>query len=319
MGDKAHVRFVDAHAKRNRGDNHHTIFAQETLLMPAARVIRKTRVVGQRVTPTGAQPLGGLLHFFARQAIDDAGVGRMLALQKAPQALAPVIVVGDGVADVGAVTTVDVGIGLFQLQLGDDFSTGCMVGCGRQGDARDRGIPFVQHRQLQILLAEVVPPARHTVSFVNGEQGDGLRVQPLQGTLLQQALRRDIEQIQIPAVHCRLHRPYFFKVQGGVQTGRPHPALAKRVHLVLHQRNQGRHHDAHPVTHQGRHLITQRLPAARRHQDHGVPAGQQILNHFLLAQAKRSMSEDGPEKTKRLVGGSEKFHCVFLLIPCPAQ
>ena len=76
VGDKAHVGFVDAHAKRNRGDNHHTIFAQETLLMPAARVIRKTRVVGQRVTPTGAQPLGDLLHFFARQAIDDAGVRR---------------------------------------------------------------------------------------------------------------------------------------------------------------------------------------------------------------------------------------------------
>ena len=37
------------------------------------------------------------------------------------------------------------------------------------------------------------------------------RVQPFQGTLLQQALRRDVEQIQIPAVHRRFHRPHLLK------------------------------------------------------------------------------------------------------------
>ena len=311
VGDKAHVGFVDAHAERDRGHDHHALLAQEPFLVPAARVIRQARVVRQRVTPAGAQPLGGLLHPFARQAIHDTRVRGVFALQKAPQALAPVLVVGDGVPDVGAVTTVDVEVGFFQLQLGDDFTTGGVVRSGRQGDARDRGIPLVQHRQLQILLTEVVPPARHAMRFVDREQGDGLRVQPFQGPFLQQALRRHVEQIQPPAVHRGLHRPDLLEVEGGVQAGRPYPALAKRVHLVLHQRDQGRHHDPHPGAHHGRDLVTQRLAPARRHQDHGVPAGQQIINHFLLAQAKRSVSEDGPEKTKRVIGGEKRFHSFF--------
>ena len=174
MGDKAHVGFIDAHAESHCGDNHHALLAQEPFLVTAARVIRKPRVIGQRVAPAGAQPFGDLLHLFSRQAIDDTGVVGMLALQKTPQALAPVIVVGNGVVDVGTITTVDIDVGLFQLQLGNDFPAGRVVRGGRQSNARDRGITLVQHRQLQILLTEVVSPARHAMSLVNGEQGDGL-------------------------------------------------------------------------------------------------------------------------------------------------
>jgi len=38
VGDEADVGFVDAHAERNRGDNHHALLAQKPFLVPAARV-----------------------------------------------------------------------------------------------------------------------------------------------------------------------------------------------------------------------------------------------------------------------------------------
>jgi hypothetical protein len=60
-------------------------------------------------------------------------------------------------------------------------------------------------------------------------------------------------------------------------------AVLQRVHLVLDERNQRRHHDSQPCQNNTRQLIAQALPGACRHQHkHVLPHDGGIHNFFLL-------------------------------------
>ena len=68
-----------------------------------------------------------------------------------------------------------------RLQPLRDLRVRLLGGGGRQRDPGDLGPALVQHRQLQVVGPEVVPPLRHAVRLVDGEQGDGAAVQQLDG------------------------------------------------------------------------------------------------------------------------------------------
>src|SRR5262249_32017173 len=66
---------------------------------------------------------------------------------------------------------------------------------------------------------------------------------------------------------------------------------------------------------QGRQLITQRLPAARRHQHDRVAAGGDVLDDLLLPAAEARVAEDAAQQAK---GGwrflvAHRTDCRFLL------
>ena len=103
-----------------------------------------------------------------------------------------------------------------------------------------------------------------------GGEGDGSTFQQVEGTGEEQALGRDIQQVKFPSEQGRLHLAHPCGTEGGIEKGSPHPELLQRIHLILHQGDQRRHHDAHAISEERRHLITQALATARRHQDQGV-------------------------------------------------
>ena len=72
MDDEAHVRLVDAHAKRNGGDHDDRVLAQETLLVFVAHIGAKARMVGQGSKALGYQMRAHFLDAFARETIDNA-------------------------------------------------------------------------------------------------------------------------------------------------------------------------------------------------------------------------------------------------------
>ena len=74
VGDKAHVRFVDAHTKGDGGDDNDFFFTQKTPLILLALFGVNTGVVGQGIKALITQPLCDSLNFFPRQAVDNAGV-----------------------------------------------------------------------------------------------------------------------------------------------------------------------------------------------------------------------------------------------------
>ena len=72
MYDKAHVRFVNAHAEGDGRDNHVYLLEQELVLVLAACGTVHAGMVSQCLDAVDAQQLGQILDALAAQAIDDA-------------------------------------------------------------------------------------------------------------------------------------------------------------------------------------------------------------------------------------------------------
>ena len=84
MGDEAHIRLIDAHAERDRGDHDHAILVEEPLLRNPALLGRQSGMIGERGAPFAREPGGRLLHRAARQAVDDAAILRVLGGDELP-------------------------------------------------------------------------------------------------------------------------------------------------------------------------------------------------------------------------------------------
>ena len=84
MRDEAHIGLVDAHAEGDGGDDDDAFLLQKHALMIGAGVLVEARMIGQCETPFIAQPLCRFLDLFARQAVNDTGVGRVVGLDEGP-------------------------------------------------------------------------------------------------------------------------------------------------------------------------------------------------------------------------------------------
>ena len=104
------------------------------------------------------QEFGGLFNLLARQAIHNAGVARMLALDEVEQLLATVGLLDNLVADIGAVKRGNETRALLQLQTQRDFLTGLLVGGRRQRNPRHLRETLVQDRQLDVFGPEIMAP-----------------------------------------------------------------------------------------------------------------------------------------------------------------
>ena len=161
-----------------------------------------------------------------------------------------------------------------------------------QRDPRHPGPPLAEHRERQVVGAEVVAPRRDAVRFVDREQSDRAAVQQLQGRGHAEPLGREVQQVQLAGDVRRLDRAALGEVLGGVQEGGPHPRGLQCVHLILHQRDQ--RGDDHPGagTHERRDLVAERLPATGRHQHDRVVTGHQRVDDRALLAAERGVAED---------------------------
>ncbi len=80
-------------------------------------------------------------------------------------------------------------------------------------------------------------------------------------------------------------------IQAGVEECGRYAELLEGVHLILHQRDQRRHHDADAVAQQGRNLVAQRLAAAGGHQHQRIAPAGHMLDDGLLRAAKGGVAE----------------------------
>ena len=193
---------------------------------------------------------------------------------------------------------------LFQRQALDDLAPGRGVRRGGERDARHCRKTLVEYRQFPVFGAEVVAPLRHAVRLVDGEQRQsraGLHLlQRAQEIRHQQALRGHIEDVQVAAHQAAKHVAGGVGVQAGVEEGGLHAELLEGVHLVLHQRDQRRHHDADALPQQRGELVAQGFSAAGRHQHQRVATRRDMLDDGLLFVAEGRVAENVVED---LLGG----------------
>ena len=264
--DEAHIGLVDAHPERDGGHHHDGFLAQETRLVPGAFGEIHAGVIRQRRNALTAQEFGRLFDFFARQAVDDAGVACMFGLDEIEYLLATVGFFDDLIMDVGAIERGDELPGVVELQTGDDFIARLLVGGGGQRNARHVRKAFVQHGQLDVFRPEVMPPLRHAMRFVDGKQRNLRGLEQIEAARRHQALRCDIDQVDAAGAHQALDARRFFVGLGRIQERGAHAQFGQRIHLILHQCDQRRDDHADAIAQQGGNLVTQGLAAAGGHE-----------------------------------------------------
>ena len=173
MRDEAHVGLVDAHAERDRRDDDHALFAQETLLVALAHLRIEAGVIRQRHAALAAEPRRGLLDPACATGNRRCRHRRDARHRESPKAACAHRSSDDAVADVRAIEAGDEDARLVETQPLDDVGA-CRPVRGRgQRDTRHIGKALVQHRELEIFRPEIMSPLRHAMRLVDGEQRGG--------------------------------------------------------------------------------------------------------------------------------------------------
>ena len=214
--DEPHVGLVDAHAERHGRDHDQAFLVEEALLVMGSGFVGQAGVIRQRREALLTEEHRHFVDFLARQAVDDAGIAAAFGEER-QQLLARLLLGDDAVEDVRSVEARQESFGVLQMQTVDDFFAGALVGGSGQGDTRNVGEQFGQLAQLQVLAAEVVAPLRHTVGFVDGEQGDFQALQEGQHQRLDQALWRQVQHLHFATLDPRRQVTLLLGAQGGVE------------------------------------------------------------------------------------------------------
>jgi hypothetical protein len=225
MRHETDVRLVDAHAERDRGDDHEPVLAQEPGLVRGTSGRVQARVIGQRGDAVVGQERGGLLGRVPGQAVDDPGVARVFGAQEGEQLALGVVLGNDAVLDVRPVERGDEHPGVRQLEPDRDLLAGGLRGGGGQRDPRHVRPAFVQHLKFQVVGAEIVAPLRHAVRLVDREHRDPAAAEQPERGIGAEPFRREVEQVQFAAAELSLDHPALARVLGGIEEGRVDPEL----------------------------------------------------------------------------------------------
>ena len=222
-----------------------------------------------------------------------------LPLDKLQKLFFAVVFFHNLIIDVRAVEAGDEFGRVFQFEVVFDVGAGFRVGGGGQGDAGDLRVAVGQQSELAVFGTEVVPPLADAVRFVDGEQADGGVVEEAQETFAYQPFGRNVEQFQTACGDVVGDLAHVVGRRAAVYRRAMHACRAQVGHLVVHQRDQRRHHHRHAAAHQGGNLVTQRFAPARRHQHQQAVAARQRFDDFRLPPAKRGVAEHIVQYFKR--------------------
>ena len=292
MDDKPHVGLVDTHPEGHRGTDHLQAVVDKVVLHPLAHLRRQAGMVSRRHNPMPAKHVGHALRRLFAHAIDNAAIVPVTGYQAEDGTVLVLLLIPAPhvQAQVRTVEGRDEHFGVGQAQLLLDVLPRQPVGRRGQSHNRHTGKSLPQQPQLRVFRTEVMPPLGNAVRLVDGEQRNP-HVPYQIGNLQHQPLRRNVQQFHVPPQTSRTDPHVLGLVVHAVQRGRRYAVGLQPFHLVLHQGNQGRHHHRRPLTHQGRHLIAQTLPASRGHQHHHIASGQDTPDDFLLQRTERSVTK----------------------------
>src|SRR5690606_11205980 len=131
------------------------------------------------------------------------------------------------------------------------------------------------------------------------EERDAARRQEREAAFREQALRRDIDEVEFAGPDLRLDGLGPGRAELAVEAGRPHAHGGKRIDLVLHQRDQGRDDHADAIAQQRGDLVAQRLAPAGRHEDERVAAPADMFDDCRLLAAEPGVAEDRAQPVER--------------------
>ncbi len=271
---------------------YHAVVLDETVLALLAFTGGQAGVIRDGIHAVVRQHLRRFLHALARQAVHDAALAGVLVADEAQQLAARLVLGGDAIADVRPVEARDEDARLAEMQPLEDLAPRGRIRGGRERNARHVWMARGELAELQVLRSEVVTPLRHAVRLVDGDERDRELVEQRQAALGEQALRRHVQEVELAAARAALDGLHLRPVERGVEELGAHAGFLQRRHLVLHERNERRHHDGRAGEHERRHLVAHRLAAARGHEHQRVPAAGHVRHDLRLRAAEGVVAEN---------------------------
>ena len=292
MGDEAHVGLVDAHAESDGGDHHHVLRRNEGGLVarPDPRV--EPGMVGQHPPPAGRELLGQLLRFVAARHVDDPRP-RLLRHQRL-QLRADAVARADVVADVGPVEAGDDEAVVRNAELDEYVLARRLVGRGGESEARHVGKGVEQGTQQAVVGPKIVTPFGHAMGLVDSDQRERRALGQAAEAVGARPLGGDIEEVELAPAEPR-QRLLAVAVGRGKRSGADAESVGG-ADLVVHQSDERGDDQSGPLPCDCRHLVTERLARAGRHDGKAVLARHDAPDHLLLHAAEggeaESLAED---------------------------
>src|SRR5438132_10704010 len=140
--------------------------------------------------------------------------------------------------------------------------------------------------QAQVIGAKIVPQLRDTVRLIHCKQRHARLRNGVKKALTAKALWRDVEQLIVSSATRVQALLLLLSRQGTIDERGGNATVLQRVHLVFHQRNEGRDDQGTAVLQQGRQLVAERLPTTSRHHSQDMLPLQQSADDRFLARAK---------------------------------
>ena len=167
------------------------------------------------------------------------------------------------------------------------------------GDAVGAPAPAGGLGEAPVVGTKVVTPFRDTVRLVHGKARERHLREDRCEALVGESLRRDVE--KTPAAFAR-GLDHLLPLGGGhqrVDRGGRDAAAVELVHLVLHERDQGRDDQRRARQQEGRELIADRLARTGRHDGEHVAALEDRPDDLLLPRAEGAVAEDAARARRK--------------------
>ena len=221
---------------------------------------------------------------------------RALAAHEVEQLPAHLELGADAVLDVGPVEARHEVPGAVEREARRDLAMRGLGGRGGEGDARHVGPALGELGEGEVVGAEVVAPLRHAVRLVDREQGDAAALEEPLGGLGVEPLGGDVEQVELAGQVGAFDLGPLGRLLAGVQVGGAHAVAHEGVDLVVHERDEGRHHHARALAQQRGDLVAEALAATGRHEHDGVAATRDLRDDLGLLAAEGVVAEDGVQR-----------------------
>ncbi len=255
-------------------------------------------VIGQRPPSGAAKLLGELLGAAARGAIDDPALAAM-GVEPLDELAGRVGLRPHRQEEVRPVERADEHVWAPHEQLAGDLAPRRRVGRRRHRDRLDGAQRLDHLAQAQIFGAEVVPPLRHAMGFVDGEAADRKALEVGDHVVAQQPFRGDVEQAQRSLPEAARDPAALLGLGRGIEGRGLDAELAKLRHLAAHQRDQRRDHQRQAVPDNRRQLEEERLAAAGRHHRQHVLAVEDRGQDLLLPGPEGGIAVDAGQRRAR--------------------
>ena len=197
----------------------------------------------------------------------------------------------DAIVEIGAVEAGDVAGGVAELELVGDVLADALGGRGGERHEGDLREAFAELGNLPILGAEIVAPLADAVRLINGEEVHAPTFEIGEHPREHEAFGRGVEEAELAVVQAAQAGASLVGVEGGIQERRRDAAGGERVHLVFHQRDEGRDDDGEAAAGERGELETQRLAAAGGQQGDHVLARERVADDLLLQRAEAGVAE----------------------------